>query len=169
MIRAGVELRGGRLVLDEQLSVQADLADAETRQALAEHALGDKLAGGIVSTVLYVGPEKFYQAPRELPPEQRDRVCMTSVNYINHLYDHRFGNQRLKAAQRVHSRFINSYMMYTLNGAAVSTAWPMAAWSAVWVASTTLSPWPMSAGCPVYPGPAGNPCIPRRNRFQHRL
>jgi len=121
VIRAGVELRGGRLVLDEQLSVQADLADAETRQALAEHALGDKLAGGIVMHGgFYVGPEKFYQALRELPPEQRDRVCMTSVNYINHLYDHRFGNQRLKAAQRVHSRFINSAMMYTLNGAAVS-------------------------------------------------
>lgn len=121
VIRAGVELRGGRLVLDEQLSVQADLADAETRQTVAEHALGDKLAGGIVMHGgFYVGPEKFYQALRELPPEQRDRVCMTSVNYINHLYDHRFGNQRLKAAQRVHSRFINSAMMYTLNGAAVS-------------------------------------------------
>ncbi len=121
VIRSGIELRGGRLVIDEQLSVQADLADAESRKALAEYALGPGLAGGIVMHGgFYVGPEKFYQALRDLPQEQRDRVSMTSVRYINHLYDHRFGNQELKTAQRVHSRFINSTMMYTLSGAAVS-------------------------------------------------
>jgi len=36
------------------------------------------------------------------------------------LFDHRFGNQRLKVAQRAHSRFINSAMMQTLGGAAIS-------------------------------------------------
>ncbi len=66
------------------------------------------------------GPEAFYQALRDMSPEQRDKICMTSVNFINHLYDHRFGDQKLKAAQRLHGRFINSAMMYTLNGAAVS-------------------------------------------------
>ena len=68
----------------------------------------------------FVGPEAFYQRLRDLSPHDRQRICMTSVNYINHLYDHAFGNQRLKAAQRAHGRFINSAMMHTLSGAAVS-------------------------------------------------
>ncbi len=68
----------------------------------------------------YLGPEVFYEKLRALTPEQRDSICMTSVNYINDLYDHRFGNQELKAAQRAHSRFINTAMMHTLDGAAVS-------------------------------------------------
>lgn len=118
---SGAELRGGRLMLAEDVSVPADLADADTRQALSSHGLGARLSGGLVMHGgFYVGPEKFYQALREMSAEQRDRVCMTSVNFINHLYDHRYGNQKLKVAQRVHGRFINSAMMYTLNGAAVS-------------------------------------------------
>src|SRR5690606_17891258 len=45
---------------------------------------------------------------------------MTSVNFINDLFDHRFGDQRLKMSQRAHSRFINSAMMQTLSGETVS-------------------------------------------------
>lgn len=45
---------------------------------------------------------------------------MSSVNYINHLTNHRFGDQRLKVAQRVSGRFINSAIQCTLSGAVVS-------------------------------------------------
>ncbi|HLT14600.1 MAG TPA: acetyl-CoA hydrolase/transferase C-terminal domain-containing protein [Marinobacter sp.] len=121
ILARNVEFKGGRLRLSEEKSVEADLANEETREALQAMGLGDRLAGGIaMHGGFYVGPEKFYQALRELPEAQRDKICMTSVNFINHLYDHRFGNQRMKAAQRIHGRFINSAMMYTLNGAAVS-------------------------------------------------
>lgn len=121
VLRNSVEFKGGRLRLSDDKSVEADLADVETREALNAMGLGDKLAGGIaMHGGFYVGPEKFYQALRELPDDQRDKICMTSVNFINHLYDHRFGDQKMKVAQRVHGRFINSAMMYTLNGAAVS-------------------------------------------------
>ncbi|MBE0486019.1 acetyl-CoA hydrolase/transferase C-terminal domain-containing protein [Marinobacter sp.] len=121
ILRDSVEFKGGRLRLSDDKSVEADLANADTREALEVMGLGRKLAGGIaMHGGFYVGPEKFYQALRSLPDDQRDKICMTSVNFINHLYDHRFGDQKLKSAQRVHSRFINSAMMYTLNGAAVS-------------------------------------------------
>jgi len=68
----------------------------------------------------YLGPDAFYDKLRKLTQEQRESICMTSVNYINDLFDHRFGNQELKVAQRAQSRFINSIMMQTLDGAAVS-------------------------------------------------
>lgn len=120
IFRAEVEFKGGRLRMGQQ-SLEPDLDDAESRKAISGLALGERLAGGIViHGGFYVGPESFYQRLRDLTPADRKRICMTSVNYINHLYDHAYGNQRLKAAQRVHSRFINTAMMHTLNGAAVS-------------------------------------------------
>jgi len=120
IFRDSVEFKGGRLRIAEQ-SLDADLDNVDSREAIRTLALGDRLSGGIVMHGgFYVGPESFYQSLRDLSDMDRNRICMTSVNYINHLYDHAFGNQRLKAAQRVHSRFINSTMMYTLSGAAVS-------------------------------------------------
>ncbi|GGY69067.1 acetyl-CoA hydrolase/transferase C-terminal domain-containing protein [Marinobacter zhanjiangensis] len=76
--------------------------------------------GVVMHGGFYLGPADFYQQLRELDEEERRRIAMTSVNYINDLYDHRFGSQRLKMAQRQHSRFINSAMMHTLSGAAIS-------------------------------------------------
>ncbi|MBW4935747.1 acetyl-CoA hydrolase/transferase C-terminal domain-containing protein [Marinobacter sp. F4206] len=120
ILKETVAFKGGRLLIGEQ-SVDGDLDNPEAREAIETLALGRRLKGGIaMHGGFYVGPERFYQALRDLSDEQRNQICMTSVNYINQLYDHRFGNQRLKAAQRVDSRFINSAMMYTLNGAAVS-------------------------------------------------
>ncbi|WP_404368756.1 acetyl-CoA hydrolase/transferase C-terminal domain-containing protein [Marinobacter sp.] len=113
-------IRGGRLVVSDH-SLEPDLDDPECRRKLAAVALGNRLKGGVVMHGgFYLGPNDFYQMLRDLGPAERNRICMTSVNFINHLYDHRFGNQELKSAQRGHSRFINSAMMVTLNGAAVS-------------------------------------------------
>ena len=115
-----VEFKGGRLRVGEQ-SLDPDLDSEEARSAIESLALGKSLTGGVVvHGGFFVGPEAFYQRLRDLAPRDRQRICMTSVNYINHLYDHAFGNQYLKAAQRVHGRFINSAMMHTLSGAAVS-------------------------------------------------
>ncbi|WP_417547035.1 acetyl-CoA hydrolase/transferase C-terminal domain-containing protein [Marinobacter segnicrescens] len=76
--------------------------------------------GVVMHGGFYLGPADFYQQLRDLDEEGRARISMTSVNFINDLYDHRFGSQRLKVAQRRHARFINSAMMHTLAGAAVS-------------------------------------------------
>ncbi|MFC4259513.1 acetyl-CoA hydrolase/transferase C-terminal domain-containing protein [Marinobacter lacisalsi] len=77
-------------------------------------------SGVVIHGGFYLGPADFYQQLRDLDEQERRRIAMTSVNFINDLYDHRFGSQRLKAAQRRHARFINSAMMHTLSGAAVS-------------------------------------------------
>jgi len=120
ILRSDVEYKGGRLRVGQQ-SLEPDLDDEKSRESIRGLALGTRLTGGIViHGGFYVGPESFYQRLRDLPAEDRQRICMTSVNYINHLYDHAYGNQRLKSAQRVHSRFINTAMMHTLSGAAVS-------------------------------------------------
>ncbi|WP_166269136.1 acetyl-CoA hydrolase/transferase C-terminal domain-containing protein [Marinobacter caseinilyticus] len=115
-----VVFKGGRLVVNEH-TLEPDLDQPDSRERLETLALGVQLKNGVVlHGGFYLGPAAFYQQLRELTPDERSTICMTSVNYINHLYDHRFGNQRLKAAQRRDSRFINSAMMHTLNGAAVS-------------------------------------------------
>ena len=120
VFRSTVAFRGGRLLAGSQ-SLDGDLDDADARRGIESLALGERLQGGVaMHGGFYVGPEAFYQSLRELSDEEREQICMTSVNFINHLYDHRFGDQRLKAAQRQHSRFVNSTMMHTLGGAAVS-------------------------------------------------
>lgn len=115
-----VAFRGGRLMVNEQI-LEPDLDQPEARERLEVLALGDRLRGGVLMHGgFYLGPADFYQSLRDLPPEQKAQLCMTSVNFINHLYDHRLGDQKLKVAQRRASRFVNSTMMYTLSGAAVS-------------------------------------------------
>lgn len=93
--------------------------DLETQERVNQGEPGPD-NGVVVHGGFYLGPAEFYQQLRDLTPVERDRIAMTSVNFINDLYDHRFGSQRLKAAQRRHARFINSAMMHTLSGAAVS-------------------------------------------------
>ncbi len=83
--------------------------------------LSRKVAGDVVMHGgFFLGSRAFYDALRKLPSTQRDRICMTSVNFINDLFDHRLGGQHLKVSQRAHGRFINSAMMHTLSGAAIS-------------------------------------------------
>lgn len=102
-------------VLTRQVYDDPDVQARADRGEPVDDEPGIVMHGGF-----YVGPEDFYRMLRELPETQRRQIAMTSVNYINDLYDHRFGNQALKVAQRRHARFINSAMMQTLAGAAVS-------------------------------------------------
>ncbi|WP_148861903.1 acetyl-CoA hydrolase/transferase C-terminal domain-containing protein [Marinobacter fonticola] len=120
IIRDHVAFKGGRLVV-EDVSLDPNLDDDSAREGLASAVLGDRLKGGtVLHGGFYLGPADFYEALRCLTPEEEARICMTSVNFINHLYDHRFGDQKLKTVQRQESRFINSAMMCTLAGAVVS-------------------------------------------------
>ncbi|OZG70661.1 acetyl-CoA hydrolase [Hahella sp. CCB-MM4] len=115
-----VEYKGGALLVNGQ-PVSTDLNDSDTRQILEEQGLGDRLKGGILAHGgFFLGPKEFYRHLMNLTDEEHQKFCMTSVNYINHLYDHQFGRQDLKRAQRKDARFINSAMMVTLNGGAVS-------------------------------------------------
>ena len=120
IFKADVELKGGSLLVGDQ-TIEPKLEGDSNRQLIAEHCLGDKLKGGIVMHGgFFLGPNSFYDALRGLSEEENEKFCMTSVRYINHLMDHEFGNQKLKVSQRQDARFINSTMMHTLSGAAVS-------------------------------------------------
>ncbi len=120
ILKSTVEFKGGALVIDGE-PVAADLNSGEVREALAGKGLGDRLQGGILAHGgFFLGPKDFYRMLHNLSDEEHQKFCMTSVNYINHLYDHQFGRQDLKRAQRKDARFINSAMMVTLNGAVVS-------------------------------------------------
>lgn len=120
IFKVGVEFKDGSLLVDGQ-TIEPKLEGDSNRQLIAEYCLGDKLKGGIVMHGgFFLGPQSFYEALRGLTDEENEKFCMTSVRYINHLMDHEFGNQKLKVSQRQDARFINSTMMYTLSGSAVS-------------------------------------------------
>lgn len=120
IFKAGVEVKGGSLVCGDQ-SMSLDLTNASNRKKIEEVCLGEKLKGGIVMHGgFFLGPQQFYKMLNELTDEENEQICMTSVQFINHLFDHYLGDQKIKVAQRKDARFVNSTMMYTLNGAAVS-------------------------------------------------
>jgi acyl-CoA hydrolase len=70
------------------------------------------LHGGFI-----LGPRGFYAALRDLPESERRQFSMCGVSFLNQLDGEQ---QALKIAQRRHARFINSSLMVTLMGAAVS-------------------------------------------------
>ncbi|EGN76186.1 hypothetical protein A28LD_0265 [Idiomarina sp. A28L] len=109
-------------ILARKVYPDVDLQEAINKGELDPAQTDDvRLQGGVVMHGgFYLGPRNFYKKLEQLSDEQRELICMSSVNYINDLNDHRFGNQRLKVAQRVSSRFINSAMQCTLDGAVVS-------------------------------------------------
>jgi acyl-CoA hydrolase len=65
----------------------------------------------------FVGPKGFYSALREMPEPERRQFLMSGVSFINQLYG---ADQELRIEQRQHGRFINTTMMMTALGAAVS-------------------------------------------------
>ncbi|PVY78944.1 acetyl-CoA hydrolase/transferase-like protein [Tamilnaduibacter salinus] len=120
VLRDDLVFRGGRLSVGDH-TLSPDLDDDTARARFEQVALGTRLKGGtVLHGGFYIGPERFYERLRSLSDEQARRLCMTSIGFINHLYDHRFGNQALKTAQRREGRFVNSAMMATLDGAVVS-------------------------------------------------
>jgi len=94
-----------------------NLLALDNYKKVCELCLGDKLKGGIhMHGGFYLGPQDFYQNLRDLPRQESEKICMSSVGHINQLnYDY-----PLLCAQRKHARFINTGMMVTLSGAVVS-------------------------------------------------
>jgi hypothetical protein len=64
----------------------------------------------------FLGPKSFYRALRDMPEQQRARIQMMPVSFTNELY----GDEAAKRHARIDSRFVNTVMMATLMGAAVS-------------------------------------------------
>ena len=64
----------------------------------------------------FLGPTDFYESLRTMPSDALARIHMTRIDFINQLY----GRSQLKRAQRIKARFMNTTMMVTLLGSAVS-------------------------------------------------
>ena len=120
ILNSEVLLRDRKLCF-ESYECASDITDSDTRTALEDALFADRLKGGVVAHGgFFLGPDAFYEALRSMDEAQRSTITMTSVRFINSLYDHRFGSQSLKTAQRTNARFMNSAMMITVGGGAVS-------------------------------------------------
>jgi acyl-CoA hydrolase len=118
ILQAEVGIEGSQLVCRET-RVDNDLSQAAVLERVAATMLGTRLTHGIFMTGgFFLGPRDFYQRLRTMPPEQLAKIDMTRIDFINQLY----GDYELKRAQRRKACFMNTTMMVTLLGAAVSDA-----------------------------------------------
>jgi acyl-CoA hydrolase len=109
---------GGRIENSDGQSAAAIFNTAAARRELLDLCTGRQLSGGILlHGGFFLGPRGFYAALRDLPESERRQFSMCGVSFVNQLDG---AEQALKIAQRAHGRFINSSMMVTLFGAAVS-------------------------------------------------
>jgi acyl-CoA hydrolase len=114
----GVKFAGRMLIAPDGKPFSADLADPASRAHLLAHYLAPRLQKGVLlHGGFFLGPKDFYTALRELPDAERRQFNMTSVGFTNQLYG---ADSELKTLQRADGRFINTTMMVTLLGAAVS-------------------------------------------------
>jgi acyl-CoA hydrolase len=112
-----VQFDGGRVRLPGGEWIAADLGDAASRARLAPF-LGRGLRNGqVLHAGFFLGPRGFYAALRDLPESDRARFGMRGVGFVNQLYG---ADQELRILQRRAARFVNTTMMVTLLGAAVS-------------------------------------------------
>src|SRR6059058_5810003 len=120
VFREDVEFAGGRVRAGGGAWIAADLADPASRARLAAECLGSELVNGqVLHAGFFLGPRGFYAALRELPESERAQFGMRGVAFVNQLYG---ADQELRVLQRRVARCINTTMMVTLLGAAVSDA-----------------------------------------------
>jgi acyl-CoA hydrolase len=118
VFRRDVEFSGGRLRAPGGTWISADLEDSEARARVASECLGRELRNGqVLHAGFFLGPKGFYAALRDLTESDRVQFGMRGVAYVNQLYG---PDAELRTLQRRDSRFVNTTMMVTLLGAAVS-------------------------------------------------
>ena len=64
----------------------------------------------------FLGPTAFYEGLKKLSAEDRSKIDMTNISFVNHLY----GNEQLKRDHRKEARFINTAFTVTLMGSVTS-------------------------------------------------
>ena len=120
LFREDVEFERGMLICPDGTQVRASFETTEQRAAISERCLGSQLRSGVLLDAgFFVGPASFYEALRNLPASQRELFAMRGISFINELYGHEWD---LKVSQRRHARFVNTAMMMTGLGAAISDA-----------------------------------------------
>src|SRR6267142_2594594 len=120
VFREDVEFADARVRAAGGEWIAANLADPASRARLAAACLGSELRNGqVLHAGFFLGPRGFYAALRELPEGERAQFGMRGVAFVNQLYG---ADQELRILQRRAARCINTTMMVTLLGAAVSDA-----------------------------------------------
>jgi acyl-CoA hydrolase len=118
VIRSDCRYSNGRIENSEGQFAPAMLNTPAGRRDLLALCAGRQLRGGtLLHGSFFLGPRGFYAALRDLPEAERRQFLMCGVSFVNQLDG---ADQALKIAQRRHGRFLNSTMMMTLLGAAVS-------------------------------------------------
>lgn len=118
ILKPDVSYEAGELVWQGQRYLPS-LDDPAALLRLGRELLGTKLRGGIVlHGGFFLGPRDFYEALRTLPEETLGKIEMHRIDFVNQLD----GHYELVSAQRKKARFVNTVMMTTLLGAAVSDA-----------------------------------------------
>jgi acyl-CoA hydrolase len=118
LFRDDIDYERGMLIAPNGAQLRASFETAEQRAAIASCCLGDQLRGGVlIDAGFFVGPKSFYASLSALNAEQRRLFAMRGISFVNELYGYEW---ELKCAQRRHARFVNTTMMVTGLGAAIS-------------------------------------------------
>jgi acyl-CoA hydrolase len=117
VLRPELKLEDGMLVMPDGSRVEACLDRPECIARIAKHGLGETLRhGSLVHAGFILGPESFYEWLRRLPSALRASIQMRGIDRINDIH----GAEALNRLQRRDARFVNTAMMMTLIGGAVS-------------------------------------------------
>jgi len=118
VFRRDCRYRNGHIENADGQLTAATLDTPAGRRGLLALCTGRQLCGGtLLHGSFFLGPRGFYAALRDLPEVERRQFSMCGVSFVNQLDG---ADQALKVAQRRHGRFLNSCMMVTMQGAAVS-------------------------------------------------
>ena len=117
IFRRNLTFSEGEITTPEGQTLSNDLDDLDNRENIYEHCLGDELRNAdIIHGGFFLGCQKFYDWLKNLSDEDRRLINMKSVQSINQLY----GHEEIDRLHRKDARFVNTCMMMTLNGSAVS-------------------------------------------------
>ena len=120
VFRDEVQYDGGMLISSDGAHIPVNFQDPASRAEIAKTCLGEHLRNGVlVDAGFFFGPRGFYAGLRQLDAAERRLFAMRGISFVNELYGTEW---ELKIAQRRHARFINTTMMITGLGAAVSDA-----------------------------------------------
>jgi len=109
-------------IINGSKSYSLDLSDEKNKKEICDNCLGDTLKKGFwIHGGFFIGPQKFYDSLNNLSEEERGLINMTSVLNVNQLYGNNdYSSEDLKVLQRKNARFLNTGLMVTLSGAAIS-------------------------------------------------
>ena len=117
IFRGNLQFADDKILTPEGETLSNDLNDLDNRERIYNYCLGKKLKNAdVIHGGFFLGCQKFYDWLKNLSEEDRRLINMKSVQSINQLY----GHEEIDRLHRKDARFVNTCMMMTLNGSAVS-------------------------------------------------